>query len=101
MLQTPPATFSTPTSVAPFSTSVNSNNNSAMKSPIARFGTNLGQQSSRFNNNNEHQITNFHENNRGHNYRRGLHNNNNNTRRNYYQNRNNNNNKTNNRNVFS
>jgi hypothetical protein len=83
---------------------MNSNNNSAIKSPAVRFDSPLGQQSSRFNNFNEYHNTASYENNRGRNYRRGFHNNNNNNnnnRQNYYQNRNNTNNKNNNRNIFS
>jgi hypothetical protein len=73
-----------------------------MKPPTGPFAAaDQGQRSSRFVNNNEHQIKNFRENNRGRHYRRGLHNNNN-TRRDYYQNgNNNNNNNNNNRNIFS
>ncbi|CAF4999246.1 unnamed protein product, partial [Rotaria sp. Silwood1] len=97
IIQPSSAIFNTSPSI-PITTTINSTNNSAIKSSIVPILSNLDHQSSRFNNNNERQNNNFYQNNRGHNYRRGLHNNN---RHNYYHNRNNNNyNNNNQRNIF-
>ncbi|CAF4120896.1 unnamed protein product [Rotaria sp. Silwood2] len=98
IIQSSSARFN-PSPSIPITTAINPNNNSAIKSPIVPFLSDLDHQSSRFNNNNEHQNRNSFHNNRGHNYRRGLYNNNNYNHRNYYQNRNNNNN-YNKRNIF-